>query len=63
MSYLNDLQSKRKTKKDQGEEFGLVFCMTAQIMTAIIIMHVALNVELNEIKNASKRPLDGCPLF
>ena len=22
MAYLNDLQSKRKTKEDQGEEFG-----------------------------------------
>ena len=54
MAYLNDLQSKRKTKEDQGEEFGerktsivhchtmlLVHCMAAQMTTAII-MQVAL---------------------
>ena len=48
MAYLNDLQSKRKTKEDQGEEFGerktsivrshamlLVHCMTAQMTAAI----------------------------
>ena len=48
MVYLNDLQSKRKTKEDQGEEFGerktsvvryhamlLVHCMTAQMTAAI----------------------------
>ena len=56
MAYLNGLQSKRKTKEDQGEEFGerktsivrcyatlLVHCMTAQMMTAIT--HVALKAE------------------
>ena len=45
---INDLQSKRKSEEDQGEELGekkifsvschttlLVHCMTAQIMTAI----------------------------
>ena len=70
MAYLNDLQSKRKTKEDQGEEFGgqkssiahchatlLVHCMTAQMMTAIT--HAALNAEIN----CAKRPLDGFPLF
>ena len=48
MAYLNDLQSKRKTKEDQGEEFAerktsilrchamlLVYCMTAQMTAAI----------------------------
>ena len=62
MSYnglLIGLQSKRKTKEDQGEEFGeqgnnsiacchamvLVHCMTAQMTTAI--MHVALKAETN----------------
>ena len=47
MAHLNDLQSKRKTKEEQGEEFGerktsivgchatlLVHCMTAQMTTA-----------------------------
>ena len=59
MAYLNDLQSKRKTKEDQGEEFGserktsivcchatlLVHCMTTHMTTAI--MHVALKAEIN----------------
>ena len=48
MAYLNDFQSRRNTKEDQGEEFGerktstvrchatlLVHCMTAQMTTAM----------------------------
>ena len=55
---LNDLQSKRKTKEDQGEEFGeqktsiarchptlLVHCMIAHMMAAIT--HVNLKAEIN----------------
>ena len=58
MTYLNGLQSKRKTKEDQSKEFGerktsivrchatlLVHCMTAQMTTAIT--HVALKAETN----------------
>ena len=58
MTHLNDLQPKRKTKEDQGEEFGerktsvvhcharrLVHCMTAQM--TIAITHVALKAETN----------------
>ena len=58
MAYLNDLQSKRRTKEDQGEEFGerktsivrchatlLGHCMTAQMMTATTHVHVALKAE------------------
>ena len=56
MAYLNDLQSKRKTKEDQGEEFGerktsivlchamlLVHCMTAHV--TIAITHMTLKAE------------------
>ena len=58
MAYLSDLQSKRKTKDFQGEEFGerktspvrchttlLVHCMIAQMTTAV--KHVALKAEIN----------------
>ena len=58
MAFLNGLQSKRKTKEDQGEEFGewktsivhchtmlLVQCMTAHMTTAI--SHLALKAETN----------------
>ena len=58
IAYLNGLQSKRKKKEDQGEEFGeqktpivrchatlLVHCMTAQMTTTIT--HVALKAETN----------------
>ena len=58
MAYLNGFQSKRKTKEDQGKEFGerktsivrchatlLVHCMTAQMTAAIT--HIALKAETN----------------
>ena len=48
MAYLNDLQSKRKTKGDQGEgllchAMLLVHCMTAHV--TIAIMHMTLKAE------------------